>query len=178
MRIRSLGTLATIVVACLFTIEVASAAIGWYAKWGGSAPITVKVIGIANLPVEQRPIFRAAMNDWSLSTSVDMVEATSGKVRVFVDTQCQYACTKPNFNNGKLNGAEIHINPVVLTFTDTQFYFCHELGHALGLGEGYPVEQTGDYGSCMSGSPPGSLHPSAMDYAALTSMYPLGSGRH
>ena len=165
-RFRALAALSAV---ALIACSTAAGDIGWYAKWGGRTPITVRVAGVGNLPAEQQPLFAAAMGDWSLPPSVD-VTAGSGKVKVTVDTRCPVACTQPNASNGVLHGATIHINPQVFAWSDAQWVYCHELGHALGLGEPDP---SGDYGSCMTGSSPnGGLHPSQQDYDTLAVMYP------
>lgn len=146
--------------------------IGWYAKWSGKPPITVTVAGIAALPADDQSLFEAAMADWSLSPSVNIVSG-GGSVRLVVEaSQCggSQLCFKPKASNYRLHGGTLYIDPVVFTWPSRQWAYCHELGHALGLGEGYPVEQTGDYNSCMSGT---GDHPSQMDYDELALMYPV-----
>lgn len=165
-------------VAALALAASGSASIGWYAKWRGSAPITIKVntAGLAGYP-DQIPSVEAALADWSLSPAVDMVEASKGS-KVSIDTNMaacgsgSYSCSVPNYSNGVLHSVSVHISPGLnfpLGSSWVQTVFCHELGHALGLGEGYPLSATGDYGSCMAGDSP---HPSQMDYDELAVMYP------
>lgn len=161
-------------VAALVVVGSAGATIGWYAKWRGSAPITVGVdLGdVYNYPDEVQQALDA-LADWSASPVVDMKVVNKGaKVNVVVDTLCDVGCTVPNYSNGVLHSAVVHINPAVFAWTDEQWVFCHEFGHTLGLGEGYPLEATGDYGSCMAGD---GLHPSQQDFDVLASMYPLGT---
>lgn len=150
----------------------ASAEIGWFAKWQGSGEIIVYVSGpgLDQMDSRQREAFLAAMADWAASPNVEF-RLGRGKVKVYVDDECGGACAIPKFSNGKLRSVELHFAPQYLGFVDIQGYFCHELGHALGLGEGYPVEVTGDVGSCMAD--PSALHPSAMDFEVLSDMYPL-----
>lgn len=146
--------------------------IGWYAKWQGDAPIVVYVSGpgLDQMDGRQRAAFLAAMADWSESPNVEF-RLGRGKVKVYIDNECGGSCAIPRFQNGKLRSVELHFPPERLEFTDVQGYFCHELGHALGLGEGYPVELTGDYGSCMA-SPGEWQSPSQMDFDVLATLYP------
>lgn len=166
-------SLSACLAAAVAAAGTAAAAIGWYATWNGKPPITVRVSGQAALPTEQQARFAAAMADWSLSPSVDLVVG-NGMVKLEVDTRCEVACVIVNYSRGRIHGATLHFNPAIFAWPDSQWVYCHELGNALGLAEGYPVEQTGDYGSCMAGSlPDGGLHPSQMDYDVLAAIYPV-----
>lgn len=162
--------------AVLLAASPAGATIGWYAKWQGTPPITVAVSGPAFSVFNgtQRMLFEAAMADWSASPHVEFVLG-NGRAKVYVDDRCAGSCVTPKFANGKLHSVALHFPAAYLNFVDVQGYFCHELGHALGLGEGYPVEVTGDAGSCMAD--PSVLHPSVMDFDVLAEMYPLGGGK-
>ena len=151
----------------LIIVPLGGAAIGWYAKWR-EAPIGLKV-NLSALPSSERPHFLAAMNEWNASPVVELVEGNGGsKVKVKVDTMCASGCAVPNHANGVLKGITLHFNPAIFSWGDQQWVYCHELGHALGLGEGYPSSVTGDYGSCMAGE---GLYPSQMDFDVLASMY-------
>lgn len=152
----------------LLVVAPATAAIGWYAKWR-EAPVGLKV-NLSALPSSERPHFLAAMNEWNVSPVVELVEGNGGaKVKVEVSTRCNPGCAFPKEGgNNQLNGIVLHFNPAIFTWGDQQWVYCHELGHALGLGEGYPSSVTGDFGSCMAGE---GMHPSAMDFAVLASMY-------
>lgn len=156
------------VLAAALTIVVpASADIGWFAKWR-EAPVGLKV-NLSALPASERAPFLAAMDSWNASPVVELVEGSGGsKVRIEVGTRCDPGCAFPNHNNGRLHGITLHFNPAIFTWGDQQWVYCHELGHALGLGEGYPSSVTGDFGSCMAGE---GMHPSAMDFAVLAGMY-------
>jgi hypothetical protein len=156
----------TLVIVGVFATS-ASAAIGWYAKWR-EAPVGLK-INLSALPASERPHFLAAMNEWNASPVVQLVEGNGGsKVKVEVGTRCNPGCSFPNHANGVLKGITLHFNPAIFSWSDQQWVYCHELGHALGLGEGYPSSVTGDFGSCMAGE---GLHPSQMDFDVLAGMY-------
>jgi hypothetical protein len=155
------------VLALLFAVP-AHAAIGWYAKWR-EAPVGLKV-NLSALPTSERPHFLAAMNDWNASPVVEMVEGNGGaKVKVEIGTRCGSGCAFPKTTGaGQLTGITLHFNPAIFSWGDQRWVYCHELGHALGLGEGYPSSQTGDYGSCMAGE---GQFPSQMDFDVLAGMY-------
>jgi hypothetical protein len=155
-------------IAALVIAAPAAADIGWYAKWR-EAPVGLKVSGIEKFPAADQEMIRAAMADWSASPVVDLVEAKSGKVRMEVCDGCGFL-TRPNRNNGVLHGATIQIDRQWLGQSFMRGVYCHELGHGLGLGEGYPVEQTGDFGSCMADSGQWPT-PSQMDFDVLSAMY-------
>ena len=145
----------------------AVADIGWYAKWR-EAPIGLKV-NLSALPAEEQALFLGAMADWNASPVVELVSVNGGsKVKVKVDTMCATGCAVPNHSNYVLHSITLHFNPAIFAWADEEWVFCHELGHALGLGEGYPSSVTGDFGSCMAGE---GLHPSQMDFDVLQSMY-------
>jgi hypothetical protein len=164
---KRLLVIAMLVVALVLVVP-ALADIGSYAEWRGRGPITVTVSGVSSFPAADQALIRAAMADWSASPSVEMVEG-SGDVSIQVASNCQYACSAADKNRW-LNAVAIYVNPIVLTWAERQWVYCHELGHALGLSEGYPVEQTGDYGSCMAGD---GGRPSQMDFDVLAQMYPV-----
>ena len=151
----------------LVFVTTTAADIGWFAKWR-TAPVGLKV-NLDALPASERPHFLAAMNDWNASPVVQLVEGNGGsKVKVKVETVCNPACSFPNHSNQRLHSITLSFNPTIFTWGDQQWVYCHELGHALGLGEGYPSEVTGDFGSCMAGE---GLHPSQMDFDVLAGMY-------
>jgi hypothetical protein len=157
-----------IVIVVLVCVPVAQGAIGWYAKWR-EAPVGLKV-NLSALPSSERAPFLAAMNDWNTSPVVEFVEGYGGsKVKVEVGTRCSSGCAFPKTGgNDQLNGIVLHFNPAIFSWGDQQWVYCHELGHALGLGEGYPSSTTGDVGSCMAGE---GLFPSQMDFDVLAGMY-------
>ena len=174
-RLVLLGVLAA--TAAFLLASLAVGAIPVSGEWPGKAPIVVGVQGIENLPQEERPLFLAAMASWNASPNVEFVLSDTGKVRVNVSTACAFGCSVPDYRTSgktrRLNAVNLYFNPVIFAWADEQWVFCHELGHALGLGEGYPVEETGDYGSCMAGD---GMFPSQMDFDVLAQMYPLSSG--
>jgi hypothetical protein len=158
--------------AALILVAPASAGIGYYAKWSGTPPITVKVSGVSNFPAADQTMIRAALADWSLSSSVDYLESNSGKVKMEICDGCGFL-TRPNASNYVLHGATIQIDRQWLGNSWMQGVYCHELGHGLGLGE-----TSDDPGSCMADATNlNNQHPSQMDYDELTVMYPLGGAK-
>jgi hypothetical protein len=156
--------------AALILVVPASAGIGWYAKWSGTPPITVKVSGISNFPAADQTMIRAALADWSLSPSVDYIVG-NGKVKMEICDGCGFL-TRPNASNYVLHGATIQIDRQWLGNSWMQGVYCHELGHGLGLTE---VDSGGDPGSCMADATnPLNQHPSQIDYDELALMYPVG----
>jgi hypothetical protein len=138
-----------------------------YALWANTPPITVKV-DLSKVPATEIPILEQVMQDWSLSPSVDMVRGPG--VKILFDDRCATACAVPNYNNGIIHGVTIHFNPILMLWTDQQWVYCHELGHALGFSDG--ADGTQYDSSCMTSIGENRLHPSQQNFDWLALMYP------
>lgn len=161
-----------ILVALLAALTITAQAGGdSYALWPGPAPVTVNV-DLSKIPAGQTAGFRAAMADWSLSPSVDMVEG-HGDVKVVVSTKYPFAATVPNFQHGTIHGATIYLNPVLFSWADPQWVYCHELGNSLGFYDGQGETLAGETDSCMTAIGTDVDHPGVLDYAELAVWYPV-----